>query len=158
VTHLGGHPRGEVVAVRGGNGAVAEEVSVRVVEDRSRRHLLESLEQFALVGGAMVERLTQLDAAGEDERTRYLGHGLSPCAASRSGPRRAAGKRATPSPSGSAPPRGRHGSPVSALTSVVPGPAAPVFAVPAQSAGRGGAPPPPRRARSRGTTISAAPP
>src|SRR5205823_14071496 len=68
----------EIVAVHRGDRAMAQEVAVRVVEDRARRYFLQSLEQLALVGGAMIERLPQLDAADEDKGLRCAGrHGVS---------------------------------------------------------------------------------
>ena len=49
IPHLHGHPRREVVAVGGGDGPVAEEVAVRVIEDRAGRHVLQAVHQLALV-------------------------------------------------------------------------------------------------------------
>src|SRR5437899_12211511 len=96
VAYLRGHPRREVVAVGGGDRAMAQEVAVRGIEDGAGGHLLQPLEQLALVGGAMVERLAQLHAAGEDEGLgRGEGHRGSE-------PSRATGKWASTSPSGRA--------------------------------------------------------
>src|SRR6185503_10281116 len=65
VAHVDRDPGGEVVAVSGGDGPVAEEVAMRVIEDRARRRVFQALQQLALVGGAVVERLAQLDTADE---------------------------------------------------------------------------------------------
>src|SRR5436309_13833080 len=64
---LDGRPAGEVVAVRGGDRAVAEEVSVGMEEDGIRRDLAHAAEQLALVEREKTERLPQLDAPGEHE-------------------------------------------------------------------------------------------
>ena len=57
IAHVGRHPRREVVAVGGGDGPVPEEVAVRVIEDRARRHLFQAIHQLALVRGAPIEGL-----------------------------------------------------------------------------------------------------
>ena len=99
VAHVDRHPGREVVAVGGGDRPVPQEVAVRVVEDRARRHVLQPVQQLALVGGAMVERLPQLDAA--DELEGRAGGGVAH-GAWRS--RRATGKAASTAPTGRAPP------------------------------------------------------
>src|SRR5207245_2812126 len=131
IAHLRGHPRREVVAVDGGDRALAQEVAVRVVEDGARRHLLQPLEQLALVGGAMVEGLAQLHAAGEDEgRRRGDAH--------HSEASRATGKWAKTSPSGSASSRASRRSPVSALVKRAPRSAGTTRAVSSQYSGPSG--------------------
>ena len=105
---------------------MAQEVAVRVVEDRARRYFLQSLEQLALVGGAMIERLPQLDAADEDKGLRSAGrHGVSEES-------KATGKWAKTAPRPSASPRVSSRSPVSALTKRAPSSAGTTSAVSCQ--------------------------
>src|SRR5207249_5078611 len=151
VAYLRGHPRREVVAVGGGDRAMAQEVAVRVIEDGAGGHLLQPLEQLALVGGAMVERLAQLHAAGEDEGLgRGEGHRGSE-------PSRATGKWASTSPSGRASSRASSGSPVNASTKRTPRSTGTTRVVSSQYSRPSGGASRPRRARRRGTTVRAAP-
>ena len=99
IAHVDRHPGREVVAIGGGDRPVPQEVAVRVVEDRARRHVLQPLQQLALVGGAVIERLPELDAA--DELEGRAGGGVAH-GAWRS--RRATGKAASTAPTGRAPP------------------------------------------------------
>ena len=69
-----GPPR-EIVAVRGRERSVAEDVAEGVEEDRVARRLLQAVHQLALVERVHVERLSQLDAAHEEERARGATHG-----------------------------------------------------------------------------------
>src|SRR5947207_2005913 len=126
---------------------MAQEVAVRVVEDRARRYFLQSLEQLALVGGAMIERLPQLDAADEDKGLRCAGrHGVSEES-------KATGKWAKTAPRPSASPRISSRSPVSALTKRAPSSAGTTSAVSCQYSGPSGGASTPRRARSRGISV-----
>ena len=99
IAHVDRHPGREVVAVGGGDRPVAQEVAVRVIEDRAGRHVFQPFQQLALVGGAVIERLPQLDAA--DELEGRAGGGVAH-GAWRS--RRATGKAASTAPTGRAPP------------------------------------------------------
>src|SRR5512138_4019715 len=74
VADLDGGPPGEVVAVRGGLGVMAEEVAERVEVDRVGRHLADPGHELALVVRVHVQRLAQLDTSGEVKRTRGGAH------------------------------------------------------------------------------------
>src|SRR5213594_3842146 len=65
VAHLDRGPGGEVVRVRAGEAALAEAEAVGVEIDAVHRHLLQVLEELALVEGATAEHIAELPAAVE---------------------------------------------------------------------------------------------
>src|SRR5439155_1361228 len=67
IAHLDGGPGGEVVRVAAGEARLVQEAAVGVEVDAVERHLLQLLEQLALVVGAPAEHLAQLPAAEEVE-------------------------------------------------------------------------------------------
>src|SRR5262249_28198803 len=151
----GGHPRREVVAVGGGHGAVAKEIAIGVEEDGRLGGVFHAVHQLTLVLGPEVERLAKLHAAREDERGR--GHARHAACS-----RRARGKCAGRAPGDSGGPVGPAitviVSPVKTLRNGTPGPVVragdSVTLVSLQKSGPTGFSSPPRRASSRGTTVT----